>query len=148
MNKLLIIPLAIMLMLTIYGMVYTDSSITASSEDLNVGSGGVNGTTVDVPGAGAQTFNLDSSATVLAILIAAIAVGIAAGVNILGSGLSDTAQDIIFNSVLFFGIWAVLTAFASNVIFVDSIMITIYVVLTIIFTIGLGMQIGSRGAST
>lgn len=139
-----------MLILTIVGMVYDETFIfTGTTVTNETYTGGVNNTTIEIPSAGEQTFSINMSDTtlILAILIAGIGVAVVAGVNILGSGLSDTSQSVLFNSVVFLGLWAVLTVFSASMVFTNDLMILLYVIITIIFVIGLAMHIsGSTGA--
>jgi hypothetical protein len=127
MNKLLAIPLGFMIILTIISIVYSGT--------LPVNS--INNTTI--PGAESQEFDIWGLQGAMIILIAAVAVGTVAGISILGSGLSDTSQRIIFNSVLFVSLWAILTIVCSSLIFGTGIIFQlIWVIMTILFVIGLG----------
>jgi hypothetical protein len=134
MNKLMIIPLAFMLILTIISVAYTGVTLTNS----------INNTTI--PGAEPQSFDIWGLQGALIILIAAVAVGTVAGINILGSGLSDTSQRMIFNSVLYIGLWAVLTVVTSTLVFGSGIIfLMLYIVMTIMFVIGFAGETNSSG---
>jgi hypothetical protein len=134
MNKLMIIPLGFMLILTIITVSYTGATYINS----------INNTTI--PGADPQSFDIWGLQGALIILIAAIAVGTVAGISILGSGLSDTSQKMIFNSVLYVGLWAVLTVVTSTLVFGSGIVfLLLYVVFTIMFVIGFAGEINSSG---
>lgn len=139
-----------MLILTVVGMLYDPTFVfTGTGQGNDTYSGGVNNTTINIPNAEPQTFtiNMTDTTIILAILIAGIGVAVVAGVNILGSGLSDTSQSVLFNSVVFLGLWAVLTVFSANLIFTEDLMKLLYVVITIVFVIGLAMHIsGGTGA--
>ena len=105
----------------------------------------INNTTI--PGASPQSFDIWGLGGALIILIAAIAVGTVAGVSILGSGLSTTSQRIIFSSVVYFGLWAVLTVVTSTLIFGvgGTVFTLVYIVLTILFVIGFASEINTSG---
>lgn len=141
MNKLLIIPLTFMLITTIIGMLY-DPNFDFLTSQTAVGNStiGGNNTTVNVPGSGTFSINIDSSAAIMAIMACAIGVGVIAGFSLFGSGLSDTSQTILFNSVIFLGLWGVLSLFASNLIFVDTVLTVLWIGLTIIYLIGLSIH--------
>lgn len=149
MNKFLLFPLGFMLIISLIGMWYNPSfSFSGQSDDWSSTPGGYNNTTVNVPGASPVAINLNSSTTILALLLGAIAVGIAGGVSILGSGLSGNAQNVLFNSVIFLGLWGVLSLFGASVIFnSNDAMLFLWIVLTIIFVIGLASHISEGGAS-
>jgi hypothetical protein len=144
MNKLLLIPLALMVITTMIS--FADSGATYESvlddrnpETITIGN---ETTTINIPNAEEQSFSIWESTGLVALLIIAIAVGTVAGVNILGSGLSDTSQMLLFNSTLFLGAWATLTVFSSNILFGsgETIMFIFWIVLTIVYVIGLGLH--------
>lgn len=150
MNKLILIPLTIMLMLTVINITYDpsahyNSNTTEINTETNVTINGSN-THIETPGAGSQAFSLDSASLVLIILITALAVGIVAGINVFGSGLSDTSQRFIFNSVSFLGLWGVLTIVTGTLIFTAPLLVLLWIVLTIILVIGLAIHIGAGGS--
>lgn len=142
MNKLLIFPLGIMFMLTVYAVAYTGDTATGNSENFSDASHiGVNGTAdfgeVNIQ---KETFNIWGATGAMVILIASIGVGIVAGIKLLGSGLSDTAQTLIYQSILFLGLWACLSVMTSQIMFAESIITFVWVGLTIMFIIGLGLH--------
>lgn len=147
MNKLLVFPLAMMFLLTMFAFSYIGGTYGIGNSENYSSSTGINTTegsgTVDIPRAGTQTFTIWSSAAAMVILIAAIAVGIIAGIKVLGSGLNDTSQKMIFNSVLFLGLWACLSAVSSNFLFGLTIITFLWVGLTIMYVIGVGVQISN-----
>lgn len=141
MNKLLYFPLGFMLILTIVGMFYNPAfSFSAYSSDFSHTTGGINNSSIDIPNAGSINVNISSSSAIIVLLIGAIAAGIGGGISILGSGLGENAQKIIFMSVVYMGLWTVLSLFASSVIFVNDIMTVLWIVLTILFVIGFSNQ--------
>jgi hypothetical protein len=146
MNKLLIFPLAVMFLLTIFSVIYTGEQYVGSSPDLNNNSGIIiqNETgTVDVPGADPMEFNIWETTGALVILAAAIAVGIVAGFKILGSGFNEFSQSLMFNAILFLGLWAVLTIVSADLMF-DTAMITLlWVGLTMTYIIGMGVHLAN-----
>jgi hypothetical protein len=150
MNKMMLIPLGFMLVLTMFAAIYTGNMETAtgttddysnsSGIDTSEGSG-----YVDIPSGGSHTFNLWSTEGVIAILITAIAVGIVAGIKVLGSGLSDMSQSLIFNGVLFGGLWACLSIVSSTIFFINPITEIFWVFLTISYIIGMGIHLNGYG---
>ena len=141
MNKMLLFPMALMLILSMYGMIYTGYTYTPdSTEDYSNTSADVDGdpTYVDIPEAGSYTFDVWDNSGFLLILTAAIAIGVIAGVNFLGSGLSDTSQKMLFDSVLFGGIWACLSVAAVDFMFVNTYTSLLWLILTMVYIIGVG----------
>lgn len=151
MNKLMIFPLSVMLILTMISFVYSPADIwTGNSPNVDPGTITINGSsqTVDVPGSDPQAFDIFSAGGVLLIIIAVIAIGIVSGITALGSGLSDNAQNIIVNSVLWLGLWACLTVITGGFLFGTGIIFTIiYLAVTFMFIIGLGFHITDSGSA-
>lgn len=108
---------------------------------------GISGTGVAVNGSETQiefsasdtqvTFNYDFSVWISALVTAAIAVGIAAGVRALGSGLSLFSQQLVFLSVLYGAIWAVLSVLSYPVLSSIPVFgIMIYAALSLMYFAG------------
>jgi len=151
MNKLLIFPIGFMFLLTMYAVVYTGSTYSGDTENYQSQNGtivqGESGS-VYIPNAGSKSFDIwDSLAgSAMVIIAGALAVGVISGIRILGSGLSEMSQSLVFNAIIFLGIWACLTVFAQDFLF-DSIMTKLlWVALTLIYCIGLAIHLnGSAG---
>ena len=142
MNKMLLFPMALMLLLSVYGMIYTGYTYTPEPTQNYSSIDGVdiNGTpsSVEIPEAGSYTFDIWDNSGFLLILTAAIAIGVVAGVNFLGSGLSDTSQKMLFDSVLFGGIWACLSVASVDFMFVNTYTSLLWLILTMVYIIGVG----------
>ena len=144
MNKLLIFPLAFMFLLTIFASVFSSIHPTGSSTDYSNQQGGTfqgESGNVTIPEAESQSFNIWDTTGALVILTVAIAVGIIAGIKILGSGLSEMSQGMIFNGILFLGLWACLTIVSGDYLFSEAIVTVVWVSLTTIYIIGMGIHL-------
>jgi hypothetical protein len=125
---------------------YIDTSLapTGSSENYS-DSSGINiddeNRSIIIPGAESQEFDIWGSSGIIVIVIAAIAIGVVSGITVLGSGLSDEAQKMIVNSVLFLGLWACLSVVSSSVMFENMVTIILWFSITMIFMLGLSIQI-------
>lgn len=148
MNKLVMLPLGIMLLLTIYASVYTGEEYVTDSVDLGtVDEMQINGTPtgqIELPG-DSEEFNMWGLEGAFIILIIAIALGIAAGIRVLGSGLSDEAGHIIFASTVYLGLWGVLTIVVTDFMFGTLLISMLWLILTIIYVIGVTMDINGTG---
>lgn len=83
------------------------------------------------------TFEIDPVAGMIVLFIVIIIIGLLLGIQILASGLSPESIRFVMNAILYFGIWAVLSALASPLIFGIEIFGTlIYITLTIGYVIG------------
>lgn len=151
MNKLLIFPMAFMLILTIFGSVFSNYHPTGTTGDYSNQSGAVvqgENATVDIPSGDSETVNIWTTAGAMVILILAISIGVIAGIKILGSGLSDMSQNLIFNGILFLGLWACLSAISAVFLFDTSISTLLWIFLTTIYIIGMGIHLNGSGATS
>lgn len=146
MNKLLIFPLAILTVLSVYSMVDTGVTYEGSSDDYSEFSGtnmsGESGS-VEIPQAEEQTFDIWSGVYAIALITVAIAIGILAGITVFGSGLGDPAQRLIFVGILFLGTWACLSWISSEYILVNIVGSLFWVILTLIYALGVGIHVST-----
>ena len=96
--------------------------------------------TVDIPEADTQEFDIWEGTYTIAIIIAAIAVGVLAGIRVFDTGLSDQAQKLLFNSILFMSLWACLSAVAYDYLFQNAYTVMLWILITTIYTVGLGLH--------
>lgn len=139
MNKLLMFPLFFLLVLSMYSIAGDAQTFSGESPELP------DDVTVDIPEADTQEFNIWENTYAIAIIIAAIAVGILAGIRIFSSGLSDQAQSLLFNTILFMSLWACLSAVSFKFMFQNPYTVTLWILITTIYTIGLGIHMTGDG---
>jgi hypothetical protein len=144
MNKLLVFPLALMYLISIFVFINISVNPSGSSTDFR----DISGISIDnqnrnvsVDDAEPKTFNIWNASGIMFILLTAIALGVVAGIGFLGSGLSDTAQGMIFSSILFLGIWTCLTIVTSTLFFDNMITDVMYMGITMMFILGLGIHL-------
>lgn len=143
-NKLLVVPMAIMISITFLTFLTNGSQMTGTfgvgdPGEINYTTDGVTNTTgVDIPGAGPQTFDIWGSTGALAVLILALTLGIVAGIGFLGSGLGPHAQKLIFMGTAYLGLWAVFVVMGGTKILdgTGDLGIAFFILLTTIFVIG------------
>jgi len=140
MNKFIVFPLSILLMIVVINFI---GGNTLSGDGFAVNTTGdstINGTTstYEAQGGGIFGFDLFSGDGLLVTMIALGAVGIVAGIQLFGSGLSETSQRMIVLSVSFLGLWGALSIMAKDTITEGTgwFGIILYLVLTIIYGIG------------
>ena len=149
---MLVIPIAFMFLLTMYAVMYTGETYEGSSGNYTA-TGEINMSSEDeeasvsIPSGGSHSFNIWSLETggALLIITTAMAVGIVAGVTVLGSGLKEFSQTLIFNGIMFLGTWACLSVVAGPFLFIEDVGIALWFVLTFMFMIGLGMHMTAAG---
>lgn len=135
MNKMLIFPMTIMLILTIYIAVATLTEYSSDMPDFE-----------DIVGGG-TSINIWELGGAVVILLVSVSISIACGIGTFMVDLSENAQKIIFNMSLFGGLWASLTMIANDFFFHTLILTLIWLGLTMIYVVGIGFQIqGVEGA--
>lgn len=91
------------------------------------------------------SLNLDFNMTVglVAVIIGAIALGLI-GLNVLGSGLSDFSVKIIWNGIVYYGLWIALSVLAFNLIVGIPIFgVLLWFFLTFFYSLGVFGKMGS-----
>jgi hypothetical protein len=149
MNKMMLIPLGVMFFLTIIVNLYASSFETGVGDDyvpdgefVVIGDGTEQTGEIDIPTSEPQEFDIWDSNGAMVILIAAMAIGILAGITVLGSGITILSQGMIFDGILFLGLWACLTLLSRELMFVNYVTGLLWVSLTSMYVIGLGSHMG------
>lgn len=137
MNKLLTLPLFFLLILSMYSIAQTATTLTGESPELP------DDVTIEIPEADVQEFNMWQGSYSVAIILAAIAVGVLAGITVFSTGLSDQAQTLLFNSILFMSLWGCLSAVSSEYMFQNSYTTMLWILLTTIYVVGLGLHMSN-----
>ena len=144
MNKMLLFPLVIMFIISMVLFASTAMKPEAATEDYSDSSGvTIDGSnrTVLIPQAETQTINIWLVGGAIAIVIAAVAIGIVSGIQFLGSGITETSQRYVVVGFIYLGLWACLTVITSAMLF-DSLLTTIiWFGITIIFMFGLSEEL-------
>lgn len=123
------------------GYSFSDTSIPLTGENQSVTASGEiieNGTSTSIQVGNAEmAFDLNTTGYFIALIIG---VGILAGVlgiNFLGSGLSERAQRIIFNSIICYGFWGIFSALILTLLMAIPVFgLILWVVMTMVYTFG------------
>lgn len=149
MNKLLVLPLVLLAFSAIMSQVLAnDNTIYTYNADTATYTFDSYNQTIDgTP----QSFELegfsldaafDLQTGVIALIVVMIAIGLVAGIQVLGSGLSDISVKIIYTSIFFYTLWALLSVFGLPSITVVPIVGWIfYFFLTLVYSVGVVGQI-------
>lgn len=132
---LILIPLAILGFLTIF-------SIVAGSDwsELSSSLGTQNELMTQ------YSFQIDEVFGAITILIVILSIVVIIGIRIFDSGLSDEAIRTITVIFMYLGIWALMSTFAHPLILqIEVFGALIYVILTIIYVIGIFQKITNEG---
>lgn len=123
---------------TIYG--YTDDGTTYTYGTYNQT---INGTDTSY---GIEGFEVEAGFTleqgVLAVIIVMVAVGLVAGIQVLGSGLSEFSVKMIYTTIFFYTLWLMLSVFGLPAITIVPVFGWVfYFFLTLLYTVGVVGQI-------
>ena len=139
MNKMLMFPMAILFILTLYSVI---SGPVGWSTSQNITSGNPVGN-IQIP-----SYNLWIGTAAVLILITATTLAIAAGFNLFGSGFGPFSQRTIFYSALYFGLWGCLSVASIRLLFTTWEMSFIWVILTVIYVFGFSEALRSGSEET
>lgn len=90
------------------------------------------------------SLSLDFTMTVglVALIAGAIALGLI-GIQVLGSGISDRAQKIIWNGIVFYGLWLIFSVMGYNSLASIPIFgVLLWFFLTFVYTLGIFNRMG------
>lgn len=153
MNKLLVFPLFIMVMLTVVSFAHGMSTVMYTNDPIGT-SGNI---TTNGSDTAFQIKELDLSigmdlwgTGIMTAMIALVAVGIIAGIRVFGSGLSDSTQNFIMQGVGFIGLWGLLSVVTLPLLTGDGgLWGTIaYAMLSLMYGVGFLFQVSSGGVSS
>ena len=144
MNKMIMYPLILLLFLGVFYQLINFSQADFSyNETLTVqginASQFINGTeTAFVSDIDSGVFDINMVSGFLVLITGLVVVGVVAGIRILGSGLSEYSVDLIHKSVVYYGIWGVLSAVAYGVFltFPYNFGVLLWFGLTFVYTLG------------
>ncbi|MHA2105931.1 MAG: hypothetical protein ACW981_21095 [Candidatus Hodarchaeales archaeon] len=140
---LLIFPLAVMLVLTIFSLIFSSTYVSYSASNLINTDAIINGTTTNLIVGEATNFNIDVLVGALTWVIVIIILAGATGINVLGSGLTSASVRLI----------VVGTAWSSAFIFLSVVSFSLialipynlgsllFVLLSILYAMGIFKQL-------
>ena len=129
MNKLLSYPLLIMMFLSLFAFMFDLSSEMSPSSFYTF--------------EGVDIFVQFTSVTTLVGIIGLACTGaVVSGITILGSGISTYSQRIIFNILIFGGLWSSLSLITLEELFSNNIFLPIWMFLTLLYIIGFAGHVG------
>ena len=150
MNKWLVFPLAIMIVVfSCIIIIGNDTLSNANSSNSNYYQNiTIDGSSGHVTQAAIQSSSFDLSAynVILGVLIIGITAGIAAGIKVLGSGLSVYSQQLIMKLTVYVGIWlSMLTVTSSYFLRFNLFGPLILVLITMCYVIGFVADLNITG---
>lgn len=144
MNKLLVFPLILVAMMSFMYMAFASTAIDGISLDnssFNKNSSDFGNAVIQFVG-GSTAVSVTTIVAIIAIFITASVVAALLGLGILGSGFSPYSQRVVFNVIIFGGLWFVFSAILQQPIFGNAVFGIFFLLLTVIYVIGLGLHVG------
>lgn len=146
--KLLVIPLVLLAFCAVMTQMivaesYSFDYVDTVSVDPALANQTIDGSpqTMDIEGYSVDA-SFDLQTGVIALIIVMIAIGVIAGVQVLGSGLSDFSVSVIYKSVFFYSVWLLLSLFGTPSMFSVPIFgVVFYFFLTLVYSLGVVQQI-------
>jgi len=139
---LIILMLLPMIVLTFISVIFGNEFLGISVSQELISALEVNGTVpewLNVEGltGGEYLFNIDLIIGAIAIITVIAVISIGVGIQVLGSGLSETSVKMIITALAYMGLWLVLSVLSMPLIFSIEIFGTlIYVGLTLGYVLG------------
>jgi len=154
MNSLVIYPLLILIVIGSFYQIYKyDKNYNLSANDIysqNIsGIQTLNDTEQELElEQGSLSLNFDMTTGLIAIIVGAIALGLI-GVKVLGSGLDGYSIKIIWNGIVFYGLWAIFSILAFNsIVSIPFFGVLLWFLLTVFYTLGVFGKMGSGGSDS
>lgn len=148
MNNYIVLPIIIMFMIGIFSQFYYSSAIDISSEGLSQsqtlqGNQTLTGEESElVLDEGSLSLDFTMTIGLVAIIAGAIALGLI-GMNVLGSGLSAFSVKIIWNGIVYYGLWAIFSVLGFNAInSLPLFGLLFWFILTLCYTFGVFSKMG------
>lgn len=150
MNNYIVYPLLILVVIGSFYQVYRfgenyDLSESNSTSQELIANQTLNGTSQELEiEEGSLDLSFDMTVGLVVIILGAIALGLI-GLNVLGSGLSDFSVKIIWNGIVYYGLWAVFSVLAITVILsIPYFGALLWFFLTMIYSLGVFGNMGSE----
>lgn len=148
MNNFIFYPLIVLITISLFTQFYYYDTATFSSEESQnqtlIGNQTLSGEESELELDNAE-LSLDFTMTVglVAVIAGAIALGLI-GLNVLGSGLSDFSVKIIWNGIVFYGLWSIFSVLGYNSIAsIPTFGVIFWFLLTFVYSLGVFGKMGS-----
>ena len=143
MNSLIVYPLLILFIVSGFSQLYYYSNTNL----------GYSGSLSDIASGGNQTltgeeqeisqeisdavFDINMTTGIVALIIGLVAIGVIAGIRVLGSGLSEYSVKLIHKSATYYGLWGVFSALSFGLFSgIPTFGLFIWLGLTLVYSLG------------
>jgi hypothetical protein len=150
MNKLLLFPLIFLFILTVVSFIFTSALYTSETTNYTE----LSGVTIDdeekeieIDESTQQTVDIWDASQFIIIIVIALGVSIVAGIQFIGSGLTILSQKMLFNSIVFMGLWGCLSLISADLLFINSYTSLSWIILTVCYFIGFGAHVSESDSA-
>jgi len=147
-NDLLIYPLLILIVISLFTQLYYSDSATFDSDDVQyqnlIGNQTLNEEESELElEQGSLDLGFDMTTGLVIVIIGAIALGLI-GLQVFGSGLSSFSVKIIWNGIIFYGLWSIFSVLSySSIVSIPSFGALFWFIITFIYSLGVFGRMGS-----
>ena len=149
-NDFIFYPLLILIVVSLFTQLYYYDSATFNSDEIQeqnlIGNQTLTGEESELElEQGNLSLGFDMTVGMVSIIISAVALGLI-GLNILGSGLDPQAVKIIWNGIVFYGLWAIFSVMGYNsIVSIPTFGVLFWFMMTFIYSLGVFGKMGSGG---
>jgi len=149
-NDYIFYPLFILIIVSLFTQLYYYDEATFNSDEIQsqtlIGNQTLTGEESELElEQGNLNLSFDMTTGLVAIIIGAIALGLI-GIKVLGSGLDPQSVKIIWNGIVFYGLWLIFSVLAYNsIITIPSFGVIFWFMITFIYSLGVFGKMGSGG---
>jgi len=147
-NDFIFYPLFIIIIVSVFTQLYYNDNVIFGS-DKNQSQTLVGNQTLNEEESkfeleqGSLSLSFDMTMGLVAIIVSAIALGLI-GLNILGSGLRDSSVKIIWNGIVFYGLWTIFSVLSySSIASIPNFGVLFWFMITFIYSLGVFSKMGS-----
>lgn len=144
--------MAVIISLFLFGIFYNSESFDTSLAS-TYSTSSINGTFIEdgeeislEVAENDYNFAITEAQGIIAIVIAVSVIGSLLGIRVLGSGLGETTLKILYNTIFFYGVWALFSTYALEWLLIIPVFgWIIYLILTGVLSFGIVQQINGTG---
>ena len=149
-NDCIFYPLFILIVVSLFTQLYYNDNAVFGSDGIQsqtlIGNQTLTGEESELElEQGSLSLGFDMTTGLVAIIIGAIALGLI-GLKVLGTGLDPQAVKIIWNGIVFYGLWAVFSVMSyGSIVSIPTFGILFWFMITFIYSLGVFNKMGSGG---
>jgi len=148
MNNFIFYPLVILMTIGLFTQFYYYDTATFDSDEIQtqdiIGNQTLNEEESELElEQGSLDLSFDMTVGLVAVIIGGIVLGLI-GIQVLGSGLPDRSIKIIWNGIVFYGLWLIFSVLGYNsIVSIPTFGIIFWFIITFIYSLGVFERMGN-----